>query len=81
MQEGKELIAGALGSAAYIMMGDVKATDTPGDLLEKVLEAILRGVPLVWKPRNNFRNVAVQRISDFQQRWGNSGPFDWFAAD
>ena len=46
LQEGKELIAGALGSAAYIMMGDVKATDTPGDLLEKVLEAILRGVEL-----------------------------------
>jgi hypothetical protein len=46
LQEGKELIAGALGSAAYIMMGDVRATDTPGDLLEKVLEAILRGVEL-----------------------------------
>jgi len=37
--------------------------------------------PLVWKTRNNFRNAAVKRISDFQKRWGNSGSFDWFAAD
>ena len=37
--------------------------------------------PLVWKTRNSSRNVAVKRISDFQKRWGNSGPFDWFAAD
>ena len=37
--------------------------------------------PLVWKTRNSFGNVAVKRISDFQKRWGNSGPFDWFAAD
>ena len=46
LQEGKKFITGALGSAAYIMMGCVKAADTPGDLLEKVLEAILRGVEL-----------------------------------
>ena len=34
-----------------------------------------------WITRNNFRNVAVKRISDFQKRWGNGGSFDWFAAD
>ena len=58
LQEGKELIAGALCSAAYLMMGDVKATDTPGDLLEKVLEAILRGVELGGKRGN--RDVSKQ---------------------
>ena len=38
------------------------------------------GDPLVGR-LENFRNVAVKRISDFQKRWGNGGSFDWFAAD
>ena len=40
------------------MMGNVKATDTPGDLLEKVLEAILRGVELGGK--HDRRDVSKQ---------------------
>ena len=56
LQDGKRLVKGALGSAACIRMGDVKPTDTPGDLLEKVLEAILRGVELGGK--HDMRDVS-----------------------
>ena len=37
--------------------------------------------PLVWKTRNSFRNVTVKTYIRLRKRWGNSGPFDWFAAD
>ena len=52
---------GALSSASYIMLGNVKPTDTPGDLLEKVLEAVLRGVELGGK--HDKRDVS-KRICD-----------------
>ena len=61
LPEGKRLVIGALSSASYIMMGNVKDTDTPGDLLEKVLEAILRGVELGGK--HDRRDVS-KRICD-----------------
>ena len=46
-------------------MGNVKATDTPGDLLEKVLEAVLRGVELGGK--HDRRDVS-KRICDLVLR-------------
>ena len=68
LQKGKELITGALGSASYLMMGDVKATDTPGDLVEKVLEGVLRGVELGGKrgKRDVSKKVCKQVMGQLQ---------------
>ena len=46
-----------------------------------VAEVDLRQLPLVWKTRNSFRNVTVKTYIRLRKRWGNSGPFDWFAAN
>jgi len=58
-----------------------KLASNQGDITSLLYNTVCLQVPLVWKTRNSSRNVAVKRISDFQKRWGNSGPFDWFAAD
>ena len=43
------------------------------------VDAIGQLIPLVGKLV--FRNVMVKTYIRRQKRWGNGGPFDWFAAN